>query len=50
LNTNDRKKNFEALKAVVETFPLKDRDPIYIPNEPQEWDVEISAQSQVWKK
>jgi hypothetical protein len=50
LNTNDRKMNFKELEAVIGTFPMKDNDPIYIPNEPQEWDVEISAQSQVWKK
>jgi arylsulfatase A-like enzyme len=41
---------FDQLLEVVASFPSKDSDPKYVPNPPQEWDVEISAESQTWKK
>lgn len=45
-----QKTNFEKLAATIKLFPEKDNDPIYNPNPPQPWDVEISAKSQIWKK
>lgn len=50
LTTKERKLNFNALFEVVKTFPKKDRDPRYHPNPSQTWDVDITAESQVWKK
>ncbi len=50
LSTDERKKSFEALMRVVRDFPGKDSDPRYQPNDPQPWDVEVTAESQVWKK
>ena len=49
VNTEERKINFERLKAVVESFPVKDNDPNYHANPSQEWDVEITAESESWK-
>ena len=49
LNNPDRQKNFQALEAVIQQFPAKDSDPQYVPLPEQEWDVEISAESEVWK-
>ncbi|WP_149304674.1 sulfatase-like hydrolase/transferase [Pareuzebyella sediminis] len=43
------KTNFDRLMRVVSKFPEKDNDPKYIPNPPQAWDVEITAESQEWK-
>jgi arylsulfatase A-like enzyme len=50
LDTDERRNNVNQLLKVVDSFPSKDNDPIYKPNPPQEWDVEISAKSQIWKK
>ncbi len=50
LNTEERRINFESLFTVVEPFPMKDSDPRYKPNPAQDWDVEITAESQIWKK
>ena len=50
LTLAERKENFEALLKVAQSFPAKDNDPRYRPNPAQKWDVQISAQSQVWKK
>lgn len=50
LTTSERKKNFKLLSSANNTFPEKDNDPIYIPNPKQNWDVNISAKSQIWKK
>ena len=50
LNTAERKKNYANLVKAIETFPLADSDPRYVPNPNQSWDVEITAQSKVWKK
>lgn len=50
LNTEERKINFNELFEVIETFPKKDSDPRYNPNPPQTWDVEITRESQLWKK
>jgi arylsulfatase A-like enzyme len=36
--------------VVLEEMPEKDSDPIYDPLPPQEWDVNITAKSQIWKK
>ena len=49
LDTHERTQNFEALKSVVESFPLEDNDPKYIPNPSQSWDVEVTAESEKWK-
>ena len=49
LNSAERKQNFQKLAGVIPSFPEKDMDPIYHPNPPQKWDVEITAKSQVWK-
>jgi len=45
-----QKNNFKKLKKVIKSFPKQDADPIYNVNPPQKWDVEITAESQVWKK
>lgn len=50
LNNHERKSNFDQLMKVLSTFPLKDSDPKYDPNPSQIWDVEISKESQIWKK
>ena len=50
LNTPEQKHNFDHLLEIVKSFPVKDNDPIYKPNPPQTWDVEINAQSQLWKR
>ncbi|HKJ79025.1 MAG TPA: hypothetical protein VKA10_05795, partial [Prolixibacteraceae bacterium] len=47
--SEERKTNFELLIEVVESFPEKDNDPQYEINPPQEWDVEITAESGRWK-
>ncbi len=49
LNSKERKRNFELLLKPVKTFPKKDNDPVYLNNKPQDWDVKITAKSQVWK-
>ena len=38
------------MSALIASFPERDNDPIYKPNPPQPWDVDITAQSEVWKK
>tara|TARA_B100001123_G_scaffold25924_1_gene27975 strand:+ start:945 stop:2396 length:1452 start_codon:yes stop_codon:yes gene_type:complete len=38
------------MSALISTFPERDNDPIYKPNPPQPWDVDITAQSETWKK
>ena len=48
--TETEKYNFDALYSVVSSFPKQDSDPRYVPNPPQEWDVDITAESDVWKK
>ncbi|BDD12599.1 arylsulfatase (plasmid) [Fulvitalea axinellae] len=45
-----RRKSFEALMAVVKTFPEQDSDPSYLPNPKRPWDVEVKAKSQIWKE
>lgn len=50
LHNEVRKTNFRELYSIVSDFPAQDADPRYKANPPQIWDVEISAQSQVWKK
>ncbi|TLX71797.1 N-acetylgalactosamine 6-sulfate sulfatase [Labilibacter sediminis] len=49
LNTQIRKENFEKLYEITGSFPKKDADPKYKDNPAQEWDVEVSAKSQIWK-
>ncbi len=49
LNTSKREKNFKQLADNIKSFPEKDNDPIYKPNPPQNWDVKITAESEVWK-
>ena len=41
---------YEKLWKFISNFPNKDADPIYKPLPKQDWDVEITAKSQVWKK
>ena len=50
LTSGKRQSNFDQLYSVVKSFPKKDNDPKYIPNPAQSWDVEITQQSQLWKK
>lgn len=50
LNTDKEKRNFDKLSAVIATFPFQDSDPRYNKNPAQEWDVEVTAKSQLWKK
>lgn len=50
INTPLRKVNYDQLHAVIKHFPEKDADPAYVNNPAREWDIEISAESQVWKK
>lgn len=50
LNTEERRSNFEQLSLLIDGFPAKDAEPRYIPNPPQRWDVEVSAESQSWKR
>jgi arylsulfatase A-like enzyme len=48
--TDEQRKTFDALIKVVEGQPVMDADPKYRPNPPQEWDVDITAESQTWKQ
>ncbi|AKP51856.1 Arylsulfatase [Cyclobacterium amurskyense] len=50
LNSEERKSNFKQLYEVIATFPEKDHDPKYLPNPSQAWDVEVTEESQLWKK
>ncbi|WP_040415503.1 sulfatase-like hydrolase/transferase [Cyclobacterium qasimii] len=50
LNSEERKNNFNELYEVIATFPEKDNDPKYHPNPSQAWDVEVTEESQLWKK
>jgi len=50
LNSEERKNNFQQLYEVLQSFPLKDNDPIYQANPAQSWDVDVSEESQNWKK
>ncbi len=49
-NTPETRKALRKLWKAVETFPLKDNDPVYRPLPPQSWDVEVTVESEVWKK
>jgi arylsulfatase A-like enzyme len=48
--TREQKENYNELLKVIKSLPKQDNDPSYIPNPSQEWDVKISAKSQLWKK
>ena len=50
LNTDERKNNFQQLYEVMKTFPITDNDPKYKPNSAQIWDVQITEESQLWKR
>jgi arylsulfatase A-like enzyme len=50
LNTSARKESYKLLTSIIDSFPGQDNDPRYKPNPPQEWDVAITAESDVWKK
>ena len=50
INADELQKNYDLLTAVIKTFPKTDNDPKYKPNPLQDWDVEITAKSQSWKK
>lgn len=50
LEEGDRKKHFEQLSRQIPTFPARDADPRYLPNRARDWDVEVTAESQSWKK
>ena len=49
LSTEEQKNNFNSLLEVIKSFPVKDYDPKYKNNSPQDWDVEITAESEKWK-
>ena len=49
LKTGERENSFINLIEIVKSFPLEDSDPQYKNNPPQEWDVEITAESGTWK-
>ena len=49
LKTGERENSFNDLMEIVKSFPLEDSDPQYKNNPPQEWDVEITAESGTWK-
>jgi arylsulfatase A-like enzyme len=49
-NTNKTKEALRKLWKVVETFPEKDNDPIYNPLPPKSWDVNVTVESEGWKK
>lgn len=40
---------FDQLSAIIAHFPERDADPKYNPNPPHKWDVEVTAESEVWK-
>lgn len=50
LSIPEQKENFEKLASLIKSFPKKDNDPKYKANQPQEWDVRVTAKSGVWKK
>lgn len=51
LTTAERQENFNTLLEVAEIFPSRDSDPRYLPNPAaQEWDIAITAESEVWKR
>jgi hypothetical protein len=50
LETEEQKQNFQKLSAVIQSFPDIDNDPRYHPNLQQEWDLKVTAKSEVWKK
>jgi len=49
LNAGEREV-FDFLVEAAESFPNRDSDPRYANNPPQPWDVEITAEAEVWKK
>jgi arylsulfatase A-like enzyme len=40
----------DRLSAIVSTFPTEDADPIYTRRAANDWDVDVSVESQSWKK
>jgi arylsulfatase A-like enzyme len=48
--SEDERKTFDVLLDVIEKQPIRDADPKYMPNPAQEWDVEVTAKSQIWKQ
>jgi hypothetical protein len=42
--------SYNLLLQAAQRFPGQDNDPVYQPNPPQAWDVEIGAESEVWKR
>ncbi|MEM9327838.1 MAG: sulfatase-like hydrolase/transferase [Bacteroidota bacterium] len=50
LTNDERREHFERLFQVAERLPPKDNDPRYQPNATREWDVEVTAKSQLWKR
>ena len=49
LPDEEHRNNFNYLFQVALSFPDRDTDPRYINNSSQPWDVEITAQSEIWK-
>ena len=47
--SSEAKASFDALLTVAASFPDQDADPKYTPNPPQDWDVQITAESHSWK-
>lgn len=48
--TPESRKALRKLWKAAGTFPLKDNDPLYRPLPPQSWDVDVTVESEVWKK
>ena len=40
---------YERLMAVARSFPDRDNDPQYTPRGPNDWDVDVTVDSQTWK-
>ncbi len=50
LDDSIRRTNYLQLLQALKSFPQQDNDPRYRPNPDQQWDVEVTAESEVWKK
>lgn len=49
-NDKEAQKALRFLSKQLAKFPDRDNDPIYDPLPPQPWDVEVTAESEVWKR
>ena len=48
--TDLQQHNLEELLEIAKEFPTEDNDPRYRSNPSRPWDVEVTAESQIWKK